>query len=148
MFAVGQHLGCPGQPRPNCPGNENNFPSKVFEYGLSGRAILTSRVSGVDRILGDQAFYFDENDFEASLDQALNDLATLSRDQLNSSGSSIQHRLINNFSWLQQGRRLAGFVHAQLNVGTAQANSGLDSPGGAELVPFSREPQGQAELVS
>jgi glycosyltransferase involved in cell wall biosynthesis len=126
-------------PRPNCPGNENNFSSKVFEYGLSGRAILTSRVSGVERILGDQAFYFDENDFEASLDQALSRLATVPREELNRRGMSIQQRLVNNFSWLQQGRRLAGFIHAQLDARNPQANTEVDSVTGAKLTPVPQE---------
>jgi len=30
-------------PRPRCPGNENNFPSKIFEYALSARAIVTTQ---------------------------------------------------------------------------------------------------------
>lgn len=97
-------------PRPIAQGNENNLPSKVFEYALSGRAILSSRLSGVDAVLGDQAFYFDENDFEASLDQALEYVERIPRAELNRRGAAVQERVLANFSWAQQAERIARFI--------------------------------------
>ena len=97
-------------PRPIWPGNENNFPSKVFEYALSGRAILTSRVSGVDKLLGDQAFYFDEYDYDRSLGNALEQLIQVPRAELNRRGASVQEHLVTHYSWAQQGQRLAEFI--------------------------------------
>jgi glycosyltransferase involved in cell wall biosynthesis len=97
-------------PRPNAPGNENNFPSKAFEYALSGRSILTTPLSGVDRILGESAFYFDENDFTRSLDEALERVTAVPREELNRRGKKIQERLLANFTWAQQGERLARFL--------------------------------------
>ena len=101
-------------PRPLWPGNENNFASKVFEYALAGRAILTSRVSGVDLVLGDEACYFDEKDFERSLDQALVRVAETPRAELRRRGAAIQSRLLTEFSWQRQGERLAQFIRAVL----------------------------------
>jgi glycosyltransferase involved in cell wall biosynthesis len=62
-------------PRPATHGNENNFASKLFEYALSGRAILTSKLSGVEDVLGPGANYFDPHDFDRSLAAQLEQLA-------------------------------------------------------------------------
>ena len=101
-------------PRPLWPGHDNNFSSKVFEYALAGRAILTSRVSGVDLVLGEEAFYFDETDFDRSLGGALVRVAETPRAELRRRGAAIQNRLLTEFSWQRQGERLAQFIHAVL----------------------------------
>jgi glycosyltransferase involved in cell wall biosynthesis len=92
------------------PGNENNFPSKIFEYALTGRAILTSPVSGVDRVLGEEAVYFDINDYDRSLDRRLEELAAIPRTELRRRGAAIQERLLRHYSWAQQGEKLARFL--------------------------------------
>lgn len=97
-------------PRPTRAGNQNNFPSKIFEYALSGRAILSSRVSGADIVLGPEAYYFDENDFAASLDRSLEELASTPREELNRRGVALQQRLLAQYSWARQGERLGGFL--------------------------------------
>jgi glycosyltransferase involved in cell wall biosynthesis len=101
-------------PRPLWPGNENNFSSKVFEYALSGRAILTSAVSGVDEVLGAEAFYFEARDFEPSLGAALAHISTLPRQELRRRGAAIQQRLLTQFSWSRQGEQLAQFLRRLL----------------------------------
>jgi glycosyltransferase involved in cell wall biosynthesis len=101
-------------PRPIVPGNENNFSSKVFEYALSGRAILTSRVSGVDVILGPEAFYFEAEDFERSLGEVLRQVAATPRAELRCRGAAIQERVRTEFSWDQQGKRCAEFLRGVL----------------------------------
>ena len=98
------------KPRPSVPGNDNNFSSKVFEYALSGRAILTSRLSGVDAVLGNEAFYFDEHDFDRGLRAALKQVAATPRAELRRRGAAIQERLLTQFTWAQQGQKLAGFL--------------------------------------
>jgi len=97
-------------PRPIRPGNQNNFPSKIFEYALSGRAILSSRPSGADVVLGSEAYYFDEHQFEPSLDQSLELLANTPREELNRRGTALQERFLSRYSWTQQGERLASFL--------------------------------------
>lgn len=101
-------------PRPIWPGNENNFPSKVFEYALSGRAILTSPISGVDQVLGEEAFYFDPADFDANMRAALDKVAGIPRAELRRRGACLQKRLIENYAWEKQGRRAAEFIYRQL----------------------------------
>jgi glycosyltransferase involved in cell wall biosynthesis len=102
-------------PRPIVPGNENNFSSKVFEYALSGRAILTSRLSGVDRILGPDAYYFDSEQYESSLEQALSMVCRVPREGLRRRGAAIQERMLTEFSWDKQGQRLGQFLQGLIS---------------------------------
>jgi len=97
-------------PRPISHGNENNFASKLFEYALCGRAILTSRLSGADSVLGPEALYFDPRDFEPSLREAFEAIATIPRTELDRRGAAIQERITGTFSWESQAARLAGFL--------------------------------------
>lgn len=97
-------------PRPASYGNENNFSSKLFDYSLAGRAILTSKLSGVEDVLGPEAFYFDPEDFNRSLGKNLLYLASISRSELDRRGAAIQERVISHFSWPKQGARLASFL--------------------------------------
>jgi len=96
--------------RPIVPGNQNNFSSKVFEYALSGRAILTSCLSGVEEILGEDAFYFDAENFETSLAETLDRVIAIPRPELHRRGQALQDRMLREFSWEKQGERLASFL--------------------------------------
>jgi hypothetical protein len=97
-------------PRPASYGNQNNFSSKLFDYALTGAAILTSRLSGVESVLGPEAFYFDPLNFERSLGQKLRELGAMPRGELRQRGVAIQRRLLSEFSWEKQGARLAQFI--------------------------------------
>jgi hypothetical protein len=97
-------------PRPASHGNENNFSSKLFDYALAGRAILTSKLSGVEEVLGPEAFYFDPHDFTRNLRGSLQLLANTSRPELDRRGAAIQQRVLSSFSWTKQGARLASFL--------------------------------------
>ena len=97
-------------PRPSSHGNENNFSSKLFEYALTGRSILTSNLSGVEDVLGPQAFYFDPHDFHRSLRENLFALANTNRAELDRRGAAIQERVVSQFCWAKQGERLASFL--------------------------------------
>lgn len=101
-------------PRPATHGNENNFPSKLFEYALCGRAILTASLSGVSTVLGPKAAYFDPYEFEPSLKAKLNELAGLPRAELNHRGVSVQRRVLTEFSWTKQAERMALFLQRLL----------------------------------
>ena len=97
-------------PRPATHGNENNFPSKIFEYALCGRAILTSQLSGVETVLGPEAFYFDPFDFARSLQKQLQFLVQTPRSELDRRGSVVQRRILRDFSWEAQATRVANFL--------------------------------------
>lgn len=97
-------------PRPATHGNENNFPSKLFEYVLTGRPIITSRLSGVERVLGQDAIYFNPRDFAPELAAALRRASQMPRSELQARGAAIQQRVLAEFSWAKQARRMADFM--------------------------------------
>jgi glycosyltransferase involved in cell wall biosynthesis len=102
-------------PRPAGWGNENSFPSKIFQYALSARAILSTRLSGVPEVLGDTGCYFDENDFAASLPPRLTELAGQPRADLRQRGLALHHRAITEYSWARQAGRLNEFFRQILD---------------------------------
>jgi glycosyltransferase involved in cell wall biosynthesis len=97
-------------PRPASHGNENNFPSKLFDYALCGRAILTARLSGVDEVIGEDGCYFDPEDYAASLGARLAELAGTPRAELRRRGAAIQARVCAAYTWEQQAARIAAFI--------------------------------------
>jgi glycosyltransferase involved in cell wall biosynthesis len=97
-------------PRPAGHGNENNFPSKIFEYALCGRAILTTRLSGVDAVLGVEAFYCDPSKLAAELPARLAEVAALPRAELHRRGAVLRERVTTLYSWPQQAAAMAAFI--------------------------------------
>jgi hypothetical protein len=97
-------------PRPASHGNENNFPSKLFDYALTGRAILTSDLSGVQAVLGADAFYFNPKEFVPSLREILIELARAPRTELRRRGAAVQTRVLAGFSWVKQSAGMAAFI--------------------------------------
>ena len=105
-----QNLDVLVNPRLAGVGNENNFPSKLFNYALAGRAILTSRMSGVEEVLGEAANYFDPENFSAALAEQFRALAAEPRVALAERGARLRARILANYAWSQQAERLAGFI--------------------------------------
>lgn len=101
-------------PRPVGWGNENNFPSKVFQYAMAGRAILTTRLAGVDDVLGEDAFYLDDGDFAKTMPAMLLRLTECSRDGLRERGSRLRTQVMKHYTWHIQAGRMAEFIRAQL----------------------------------
>ena len=103
-------------PRLDAYGNRYSFPSKLLEYGLAGRAILSAKMSGVDEMLGPDAFYFDPRHFEKSLSTELKSISALPRATLQQRAASIQHRLLKEFTWERHGERLGHFLMSLLRA--------------------------------
>jgi glycosyltransferase involved in cell wall biosynthesis len=97
-------------PRLDAYGNRYSFPSKLLEYGQAGRAILTANMSGVDEMLGPEAYYFDPRNLEAELGRMIRSIGKESRNELQRRGAGIQHRLLDNFTWKHHGERLGSFL--------------------------------------
>lgn len=114
-------------PRPATHGNENNFASKLFDYALSGSAILTSRLSGVENVLGPDAFYFDPHEFHTSLTEQLRQLAATPAYELARRGAAVQRKVLREFDWAEQAHKLAIFME---NLVLPQA---IETPTVAEL---------------
>ncbi|MBI3415746.1 MAG: glycosyltransferase family 4 protein [Verrucomicrobia bacterium] len=101
-------------PRPAESGNENNFPSKIFEYARCGRAILTTRLGGVDTVLGQEAYYFDTAKFSAELSAQLSACAAQSRAELRRRGMALRERVATHYAWPKQAAAMAEFIGRQL----------------------------------
>jgi glycosyltransferase involved in cell wall biosynthesis len=108
-------------PRPATHGNENNFPSKVFEYALCGRAILTTRMAGVEVVLGTEAFYVEPGKLEAGLTRELAILSKIPRNELRRRGAALRERIISHYSWSQQTAVMAAFMEKILPRPAGQA---------------------------
>ncbi|MBX3732656.1 MAG: hypothetical protein KF791_08685 [Verrucomicrobiae bacterium] len=99
-------------PRLNIWGLENSFPSKIFEYAMTGRAILTTATGGVDRVLGDRAFYLDPQDFNTSLRTQLTRIAAMDREALRLRGQAIRAHILREYSWDAQAARILRFLES------------------------------------
>ncbi len=97
-------------PRPATHGNENNFPSKIFDYALCSRAILSSTLGGVDAVLGNDATYFEPADFGRSLTDALTELVKTPRAELRRRGLALKRRVLSEYSWEKQADHITDFI--------------------------------------
>lgn len=91
-------------------GKDNSAPSKVFEYGLAGKAILSTRTAGMDEILGDEGIYIETDHFEDSLRQKLREISGMERVELQRRAAIIHDRIVKNYSWGEQARRVMEFL--------------------------------------
>lgn len=96
-------------PRPDAFGNRYSFPSKLMEYGVSGRSIITTRMCGAEDLLGAEAFYFDPGQFDSSLAETFQRAAGVTRQEIQRRGAAIQKRLLADHTWEQHGRQCAEF---------------------------------------
>lgn len=91
-------------------GLENSFPSKIFEFGMTGKAILSTRTGGVDKVLGENGLYVESEDFENALSQKLREVACMQRAELRRRGASLRARLLREYNWDRQAERMIEFL--------------------------------------
>ncbi len=96
--------------RPPWWGKDNSAPSKVFEYGVAGKAILSTRTAGMDEILGTEGIYIETDAFEDSLRQRLREVSAMDRVELQRRAAIIRDRIINNYSWEKQSQLIIEFL--------------------------------------
>ena len=104
-------------------GHENSAPSKVFEYGVAGKAILSTRTAGMDEVLGNEGIYIETENFEESLRQKLCEVAAMDRAELQRRATIIHDRIVKNYSWDEQARRIIEFLTGILK--TRQESGGV-----------------------
>jgi glycosyltransferase involved in cell wall biosynthesis len=97
-------------PRVPFKGRDNSFPSKIFEFGMTGKAILSTRTGGVDLVLGDEGLYLETENFEDALRRKLCEAAAMDRTELQRRGTAIRNRILKDFNWDAQARRLIEFL--------------------------------------
>lgn len=91
-------------------GQDNSFPSKVLEYGIAGKAILSTLVGGVYEVLGNEGIYFDPENFEESLQNKIREISAMDRTELQRRGQVLHNRIIKDFSPGEQARRIFEFL--------------------------------------
>ena len=96
-------------------GQDNSAPSKVFEYGVAGKAILSTRTAGMDEILGSEGIYIETDHFEDSLRQKLRAVAAMERAELQRRAAIIRTRMLKEFNWDEQSRRIVEFTRGIVN---------------------------------
>jgi len=116
-------------PRLPHPGWDNSFPSKIFEFGMAGKAILTTRTGGVDRVLQDEGLYLETEMPEDSLRQKLREVAALDRAELQRRGTAIRNRILKDFNWDAQARRMVEFLNGLVS---AAKSAQITISGGAD----------------
>jgi glycosyltransferase involved in cell wall biosynthesis len=104
-------------------GQENSIPSKVFDYGAAGKAVLTTRTAGIDAVLGNEGLYIETDNFEDSLRQRLQEISTLDRPELQRRARVIRNRMVNEFSCDEQARRLFEFLAGIENARSSKRSS-------------------------
>lgn len=114
-------------PRLPIQGLENSFPSKIFDFGMTGKAILSTRTGGVDQVLGEKGIYLETADFGNSLPQKLREVAAMDRAELQRRGAAIRNRILREFNWDEQARRMIGFL-----TGVLKSRSENGRPGGGQ----------------
>jgi glycosyltransferase involved in cell wall biosynthesis len=105
-------------PRLPLHGRDNSFPSKIFEFGMTGRAILSTRTGGVDEVLGKEGLYVDTDNFEDQLRQKFCEVAAMPRPELLRRGAAIRKRILDEFNWDAQASRVVGFLNKILSAST------------------------------
>jgi glycosyltransferase involved in cell wall biosynthesis len=99
-------------PRPASHGNENNFPSKVFQYASCARAILTTRLGGVDTVFGSSAHYLPTDRLTENLKAELERLALVPRTELRQRGAALRQRVVDEYTYERWGEKTAAFIRS------------------------------------
>lgn len=113
-------------PRLPVQGLENTFPSKIFDFGMTGKAILSTRIGGVDQVLGKEGIYLETAGFGNSLPQMLREVAAMDRAELQRRGTAIRNRMLREFSWDEQARRMIEFLTGVLKSCSETGRNGGD----------------------
>ncbi len=108
---------------PRLPVWANSFSSKIFQYGITGKAVLSTRVGGVDEVLGDGGLYFEAENLEASLRGRLVEVAAMDRAELQRRGAAIRARILRDFNWDAQAARMIDFLNTAVQARKSGAKS-------------------------
>jgi glycosyltransferase involved in cell wall biosynthesis len=85
-------------PRPAGYGNDNNFPSKLFDFMQLGRAVISSWTPTLDHAFGDSLIWYDAAKPNA-LAQALTDVSAKSTTELIHQGTMLREKYSTVYAW-------------------------------------------------
>lgn len=97
-------------PRPASHGNENNFPSKAFQYATCGRAMLTTRMGGIETVFGPDAYYISTDNLAENLRSELERLAEISRAEHRQRGTALRQRVMDHYTYKKWGEKARDFI--------------------------------------
>jgi glycosyltransferase involved in cell wall biosynthesis len=97
-------------PRPAGYGNENNFPSKVFDYVQLGRPVLSSLTPTLKHAFRDLVMWYDADNPHA-LSEALAGVAQKSVAELGKEGADLRNTCAASFFWEERVRNLKQWMH-------------------------------------
>ena len=96
-------------PRPiNDPISQVTFPSKIFEYLLSGTVILTTRLSGFTVDYLDKMKFMGDDPY--SMARAIDDCMKISYENMSNMAVKAREFAINRKSWAKQVKRIHDFL--------------------------------------
>ena len=85
------------------------FPSKIFEYLMSGRPVMTTRLNGFSADYDDLLFWVDGDTPEA-LAARINRIGTMEDAQLTQQAQTAREYLLKHKTWEQNARRIHDFL--------------------------------------
>jgi glycosyltransferase involved in cell wall biosynthesis len=91
-------------------GQDNSFPSKVLEYGIAGKAILSTRTSGVDVALGDEGYYLETDNLEHSVAEKVREISAVDRAELQRRARIFRDRVLKEYNPEAQARCMFDFL--------------------------------------
>ena len=97
-------------PRPiENPISKVTFPSKIFEYMISGTPVLTTKLNGLTDDYLDNMFIVDNNE-PLLLADKINEIMSLPFDLLSEKAVRARAFVIENKTWEQQCKKIYGFI--------------------------------------
>lgn len=97
-------------PRPSAHAiTRYTFPSKLMEYMLSGRPVITTRLAGITPDYHPHLFLLDDETPEG-LTALIRKVCTMPANERDDFGRSARHFVLQNKSWIRQGQRISEFI--------------------------------------
>jgi glycosyltransferase involved in cell wall biosynthesis len=96
-------------PRPAGYGNENNFPSKMFDYVQLGRTVLSSKTETLGHAFGNSVIWYDA-ETPMALRATLEDISRMSFDHLLGAGEKMRLKYSGNYEWRPSAQRLQRWI--------------------------------------
>ncbi len=110
MLEIQKHAWLLVNPRlVNDPISQVTFPSKLFEYMLSGTPVLTTKLNGLTEDLIENTFWI-EKDEKEMMKKKINEISLLTKEQLLKIGENNYKFIINTKKWNLQVNRIINFL--------------------------------------
>jgi len=98
------------KPRPtNDPISQVTFPSKMFEYMMSGRPVLTTRLNGLHEEYREHLFFIDDES-PKGIATAIDKMISSGDDKLNVVAIGARSFIEREKNWKNQGKKILDFV--------------------------------------